>query len=91
MSRVRWQDGVVVDNDLHHGDLCIKGTRVPVGLIVGSLADGVTHDQIRQALPQLTGNDISAALACAAEALNPNLLTGLPVPAWWSMAGAADF
>ena len=77
MSRVRWQERVVVDNDLHHGDPCIKGTRVPVVMIVGSLADGMTHDQIRQAFPQLTDDDISAALAYAADALNQDLLLPL--------------
>jgi len=77
MSRVRWQERVVVDNDLHHGDPCIKGTRIPVAMIVGSLADGMTHGQIRQAFPQLTDDDISAALAYAADALNQDLLLPL--------------
>ena len=49
MSRIRWQERVVVDTDLHHGDPCIKGTRIPVAMIVGSLADGMTYSQIRQA------------------------------------------
>ena len=77
MSRVRWQERVVVDVDLHHGAPCIKGTRIPVAVIVGSLADGMTHDQIRQAFPQLTDDDISAALAYAADALNQDLLLPL--------------
>jgi uncharacterized protein (DUF433 family) len=77
MSRVRWQERVVVDVDLHHGVPCIKGTRIPVAIIVGSLADGMTHDQIRQAFPQLTDDDISAALAYAADALNQDLLLPL--------------
>ena len=77
MSRVRWQERVVVDVDLHHGDPCIKGTRIPVAIIVGSLADGMTHDQIRQAFPQLTDDDISAALAYATDALNQDLLLPL--------------
>jgi uncharacterized protein (DUF433 family) len=74
MSRVRWQDRVVVDNDLHHGDPWIRGTRIPVVMIVGSLADGMTRGQIRQAFPQLVDDDISAALAYAADALNHDLL-----------------
>jgi len=77
MSRVRWQDRVVVDNDLHHGDPCIRGTRIPVAMIVGSLADGMTRGQIRQAFPQLADDDISAALAYAADALNQDLLLPL--------------
>lgn len=67
MTRIRWQERVVVDNDIHHGDPCIKGTRVPVSMIVGSLADGMTYAQIRAEYPQLSTEDISAALAYIAQ------------------------
>ena len=46
MSRIRWQERVVVDTDLHHGDPCIKGTRIPVAMIVGVLA--YAADALRQ-------------------------------------------
>ena len=42
MSRTTWQDHVTVDPDLHHGEPCITGTRIPVRTLVGSLADGMT-------------------------------------------------
>jgi uncharacterized protein (DUF433 family) len=77
MSRVRWQERVVVETDLHHGDPCIKGTRIPVAMIVGSLADGMTHDQIRHAFPQLSDDDIAAALGYAADALRLDVLLPL--------------
>ncbi len=67
MSRIRWQEHIVMDRDLHHGDPCIKGTRIPVAMIVGSLAGGMTYGQIRQAYPQLGDDDISAALSYAEE------------------------
>jgi len=51
MERARWQGRVVIEPDLHHGDPCIKGTRVPVAMIVGSLADGMTPEEIREAYP----------------------------------------
>ncbi len=41
MTRMRWQDRIVISPDLHHGDPCIKGTRIPISMIVGSLADGI--------------------------------------------------
>lgn len=47
MTRTRWQERVVSDRELHHGAPCIKGTRIPVAMIVGSLADGMTYGQIR--------------------------------------------
>jgi uncharacterized protein (DUF433 family) len=81
MTRTRWQERVVIDRDLHHGDPCIKGTRIPVATIVGSLADGMTYGQIRASYPQLTNEDISAALAYAADtiAIKQDIL--LPLPA----------
>ncbi len=64
-----WQDRITIEPDIHHGDPCIKGTRIPVAILVGSLADGMTFDDIRDAYPQLTDDDIYAALAYAAEVL----------------------
>lgn len=43
---------------------------MPVSVIVGSVADGDTPEQILHAYPQLTGDDIKAALKFAAEAVN---------------------
>ena len=65
-----WRDRIVIDSAIHHGEPCIKGTRVPVSVIVGSIADGDTSDQILDAWPQLTGEDVKAALKFAAEAVN---------------------
>jgi uncharacterized protein (DUF433 family) len=78
MERVAWQERIVITPDLHHGDPCIKGTRIPVAMIVGSLADGMTPAEIRKAYPQLTDEDIRAALACAAELTHEELLVPLP-------------
>ena len=77
MSRIAWQDRIVIAQDLHHGEPCIRGTRIPVATIVGSLADGLTHDEIRQAYPQLTDEDIQATLAYAAEALRSEVFAPL--------------
>ena len=64
--------------DVHHGDPCVKGTRIPVAMIVGSLADGMTPEEIRQAYPQLTVEDIQAALAYAADVISQDVLAPLP-------------
>ncbi len=58
-----WRDRIVIDPEIHHGDPCIKGTRVPVSVIAGSLADGDTKEQILAAYPQLTAEDVRAARA----------------------------
>jgi uncharacterized protein (DUF433 family) len=66
---MNWRDRIVIDSRIHHGEPCIKRTRVPVSVIVGSIADGDTPEQIIQAWPQLTRDDIKAALKFAAEAV----------------------
>ena len=70
----RWQDRIVIDPEIHHGDPCIKGTRTPVAIVVGSLADGMTFDEIREAYPTLTNEDIYAALAYAAEVMRQEIV-----------------
>ena len=67
---LNWRERIVIDSAIHHGEPCIKGTRVPVSVIVGSIADGDTPEQIIDAWPQLSGDDIKAALKFAAEAVN---------------------
>lgn len=48
---------------------CIRGLRIPVTTIVGLLAAGETHEQILADYPDLEQEDILAALAFAAEAV----------------------
>lgn len=77
MQRVDWQEHITVDPELHHGDACIKGTRIPVATIVGSLADGLSNDDIIAAYPQLTPVQIQAALAYAADIMQHDVLLPL--------------
>ena len=77
MNRVDWREHVTIDPELHHGDPCIKGTRVPVTTIIGSLADGMTADEVIETYPQLTEAQIQAALAYAADIMRQDLLLPL--------------
>ncbi|NLX14028.1 MAG: DUF433 domain-containing protein [Phycisphaerales bacterium] len=65
-----WRERIRSDPAVHHGDPCVGGTRVPVSVIVGSVADGDTFEQIMRSYPQLAREDIQAALLYAAEAVN---------------------
>lgn len=65
-----WRDRIKIDPAIHHGDPCIAGTRVPVAIIVGSVAEGDSWDAIVNSYPQLQREDIQAALRFAAEAVN---------------------
>ena len=67
---MNWRHRIHIDPTIHHGDPCIKGTRVPVSVVVGSIADGDTPEQIIDAWPQLSSEDIKAALKFAAEAVS---------------------
>lgn len=77
MTRISWQEHIVVDPDIHHGEPCIKGTRVPVTVVVGSLADGMTPEEIIEQYPQLTRDSIRASLAYAAEVLHQETILPL--------------
>ncbi len=74
MARASWQGHVRVDPAIHHGDPCITGTRIPVAMIVGSLADGMLVADVLREYPQLTEEDVRAALAYAAEVLRQDPL-----------------
>jgi uncharacterized protein (DUF433 family) len=65
-----WRQKIGIDPAIHHGERCIKGTRVPVSVVVGSIADGDAWEQILEAWPQLTSEGARAALKFAAEAVN---------------------
>ncbi len=53
---------IVVDPEILVGKPIIKGTRVPVYLIVELVANGLTAKQIIKEYPQLKDEDVKAAL-----------------------------
>jgi uncharacterized protein (DUF433 family) len=65
-----WRGRIRIDASIHHGDPCIVGTRIPVSVLVGSVAEGDSWEQILASYPQLKREDIQAALHYAAEAVN---------------------
>jgi uncharacterized protein (DUF433 family) len=58
---------ISVDPSVCFGKPCIRGTRIWVSLLLDFLAAGMTVEEILQEYPQLTGEDIRAALAYGAE------------------------
>lgn len=59
---------IVVDEKIRFGKPVIKGTRVPVELVVGKLAGGMTFEEVMREY-DLTQQDILAALNYAAHVL----------------------
>ena len=66
MKTEKYLKWISTDPDILHGKPCIKGTRVPVYLIVSLVAEGTSIDEILQDYPSLTKESISAALSYAA-------------------------
>ena len=73
MSEADWRQRIVCDPELHHGEPCIRGTRIPVAIIVASLAD-MDREALLAAYPQLTVEDVQAAPRYAAEAAHRTMV-----------------
>ena len=58
---------IVINPAIMTGKPIIRGTRIPVDLIVKLIAQGMTMQEILDDYPQLTKNDIRAALEYVAE------------------------
>jgi uncharacterized protein (DUF433 family) len=67
MDRDKLLKRISADPNVCFGKPCIKGTRIWISLIIDNLAEGVSEEEIISAYPQLTNEDIHAALAYAAE------------------------
>jgi uncharacterized protein (DUF433 family) len=73
-----WRDRITCDPDILVGKPTIKGTRISVELILGWLANGWTYEQLLEAYPHITHEDIQAALAYAADRLREDDYLPLP-------------
>lgn len=65
--KVDWTRHLVSDPGICNGRIRAKGTRVPVRVILDSLAEGASRDDVLQSYPTLKPEHIEAALAYAAE------------------------
>jgi uncharacterized protein (DUF433 family) len=58
---------VTVKHDVCGGRPCIRDTRIEIAVILDGLAEGMTEQEIIDHYPQLTVEDIRAALSYAAD------------------------
>ena len=70
MHMIEMIERISIDPAICHGKPCIKGTRIMVDNILGLLAGGYDFDRIREGYPQLTNEDIAAAIEYARSVLN---------------------
>ncbi len=59
-------DLVEVDRLVCHGRACLKGTRIPVSILLDCLAEGMTVEQIVEQYPSLSVTSIRTAAAYGA-------------------------
>lgn len=66
---------VVVDSNILAGKPVIRGTRIPVYLIIELLATGMSMKDVLEQYPQLKEDDVKAALLYASRLLEREITT----------------
>ena len=64
---IDWRQHLTSDPAVCGGQLCARGTRIPVTVILDSVAEGSTREAILKSYPSLAPDHIDSALAYAAE------------------------
>jgi uncharacterized protein (DUF433 family) len=64
---VAWQQYFESKAEVCAGELCATGTRIPITVILDSLAEGSSKRDILSSYPSLKPEHVDAALAYAAE------------------------
>ncbi len=62
-------DRVEINPKVMLGKPVIRGTRITVELILRKLGEGASHSELLEAYPNLTENDVQAAITFAADTL----------------------
>jgi uncharacterized protein (DUF433 family) len=70
-------DRITVDPDVLVGKPVIRGTRVPVYLIIEFIANGMTNKEILKEYPRLKEEDIKAALLYASRLVESEVTVSL--------------
>jgi uncharacterized protein (DUF433 family) len=77
MTRVQLAPRIVVDSEIRFGKPVIAGTRVPVHLLVGQLAGGMSIEEVADEYG-VTVEDVRAALSYAAGVLADEEVRAVP-------------
>lgn len=70
---------ITTDPGILGGKPCVRGTRLSVEFILELIASGASAGQIVEAYPQLTPDDVEAAVLYAASSLSNDALLELKV------------
>ena len=69
-----WRQHLTADPAVCHGQVCIRGTRVLVTVILDCLAAGESAAAIIRSYPSVSLDDVQAAIAYAAELAHERLV-----------------
>lgn len=72
-----WKERIHSDPEILGGEPVIRGTRITVAVIVGSLADEMNEEELLEAYPQIEREDIRACLKYAADSARGDIRYGL--------------
>lgn len=64
------EDRIVVDREICSGKPYIRGTRIMVKNILGMISGGYSMDRILETYPELTQEDVAAALDYARQVID---------------------
>ena len=78
---MNWRQHIDRDPAVLGGKPKLRGTRLCVDLILGRLGEGWAADQLRQAYPHITDEQIQACMAFAADALATDEVIDVPLSA----------
>ena len=67
MDQPTWRDRIVSDPMVCHGRARIRGTRIPVSVVLDNLAAGQAPEAVVTSYPSLSLEDVHAAIQYAAE------------------------
>jgi len=81
-------DRIVIDPAIAHGKAVIRGTRIAVTLIVGSLAGGMSFEEVQREY-DLTTDDVRAALKYVGEIAAQESVHRLPAAKFLPVTSAA--
>ena len=70
-----WRDRIVSTPDVLRGKPRIRGTRIPVALVLGYLSAGLANEKIIEEFPDLDADDIRACLDYARDLCGSELAT----------------
>ena len=70
MDAQSYRERITVDPDVMLGKPVIKGTRITIELILKKLSEGMSIEELREAYPHLTKEDILAALSYSADVIS---------------------